>query len=100
VSKAVSVEHLKSKIPDDADPDDLDAKTVYPDVIVHNRGEHYENLLVIEAKKSGGSGEYDREKLTAYRDELKYDFGVFVTFSVGGQDEDSPYPCEWSSFEE
>ena len=61
VSKAVPMEYLKSRISDDVDPEDLDAKTVYPDVIVHNRGEQYENLLVIEAKKSGRSGEYVRE---------------------------------------
>ncbi|SER27686.1 hypothetical protein [Natrinema salaciae] len=100
VSKAIPMEYLKSKISDDVDPEDLDAKTVYPDVIVHKRGEHYENLLVIETKKSGSSGEYDREKLTAYVEELEYDFGVFVTLSVGGQGEDSPYDCDWYPFEE
>lgn len=94
VSKAVPMEYLKSKIPDDVDPEDLDAKTVYPDIIVHKRGEPYENLLLIEAKKSESSGEYDREKLTAYVEELEYECGVFVTFSVGGQGEDSPYDCD------
>lgn len=100
VSKAVPMEHLHSIIPDDADPEDLDAKTVYPDVIVHNRREPYENLLVIEAKKSERSGEYDREKLTAYVEELEYKFGVLVMFSVGGQGEDPPYDCDWYPFEE
>lgn len=99
VSKTVSMEHLKSKIPDDLDPEDLDAKTVYPDVIVHNRGEHYGNLLVIEAKKSGSAGVYDREKITAYKKELEYDFGVFITFSVGRHDEDPPYFCDWYPFD-
>lgn len=99
VSKAVSMEHLNSIIPAGADPEDLDAKTVYPDVIVHKRGEPYENLLVIEAKKSGSSSEYDREKLTAYVEELEYKFGVFVTFSIGGNDEEPPYLCDWHPFE-
>lgn len=100
VSKAVPMEYLKSKIPDDVDPEDLDAKTVYPDVIVHNRGETYENLLVIEAKKSGGSGEYDREKLTAYKEELRYKHGVFVTFKGIRAGEDPGYCCDWHPFEE
>jgi hypothetical protein len=100
VSKSVSMEYLKSKIPDDVDPEDLDAKTVYPDVIVHNRGERYENLLVIEAKKSGRSGEYDREKLTAYKEELRYEHGVFVTFEGFRPGEDPGYCCDWHPFEE
>lgn len=99
-SKAVSMEYLKSEISDDVDPRDLDAKTVYPDVIVHNRGERYENLLVIEAKKSGRSGEYDREKLTAYKEELRYDHGVFVTFKGIRPGEDPGYCCDWYPFEE
>lgn len=100
VSKKVSMDHLKSKIPDDVDPEDLDAKTVYPDVIVHNRGEPYENLLVVEAKKSGRSGEYDREKVTAYKKELKYEHGLFVTFEGTRQDEEPDYSCDWYPFEE
>lgn len=100
VSKSISMEHLKSKISDDVDPEDLDAKTVYPDVIVHNRGERYENLLVIEAKKSGRSGEYDREKLTAYKEELRYEHGVFVTFEGIRSSEDPSYCCDWHPFEE
>ncbi len=100
VSKSISMEHLKSKISDDVDPEDLDAKTVYPDVIVHNRGERYENLLVIEAKKSGRSGEYDREKLRAYKEELRYEHGVFVTFKGIRAGEDPGYCCDWHPFEE
>lgn len=100
VSKTVPMDYLKSKIPDDVDPEDLDAKTVYPDVIVHSRGETFENLLVIEAKKSGGSGEYDREKLTAYKDELRYEHGVFVTFKGIRGGEDPGYCCDWHPFEE
>ncbi|WP_202613902.1 hypothetical protein [Halostella pelagica] len=99
VSKAVSMEHLKSKIPDDVDLEDLGAKTVYPDVIVHIRGERYENLLVIEAKKSGRSGKYDREKITAYKEELRYEHGVFVTFTGVRPNGDPGYHCDWHPFE-
>ncbi|ELZ08327.1 hypothetical protein C479_13348 [Halovivax asiaticus JCM 14624] len=100
VSKAVSMEHLTSKIPDNVDPEDLDAKTVYPDIIVHNRGDHYDNLLVVEAKKSGRSGEYDREKITAYKKELRYEHGVFVTFTGVRPEEDPGYCWDWHPFEE
>lgn len=100
VSKTVPIEYLNSKISDDVDPGDLDAKTVYPDVIVHNRGERYENLLVIEAKKSGRSGEYDRDKLTAYKEELRYEHGVFVTFEGIRPGEDLGYSCDWYPFGE
>ena len=100
VSKSISMKHLKSKISDDGDPEDLDAKTVYPDIIAHNRGERYENLLVIEAKKSGRSGEYDRDKLTAYKEELRYEHGVFVTFKGIRAGEDPGYCCDWHPFEE
>jgi hypothetical protein len=100
VSKAVPMEYLKSKIPDDVDPEDLDAKTVYPDIIVHNRGGRYENLLVIEAKKSGRSGEYDREKITAYKEELRYEHGVFVTFTGVTPGGDPGYCWDWHPFEE
>jgi hypothetical protein len=100
VSKSISTKQLKSEISDDVDPEDLDAKTVYPDVIVHDRGEHYENLLVIEAKKSGRSGGYDRDKLTAYKEELRYEHGVFVTFEGVRPGEDPGYGCDWHPFEE
>lgn len=100
VSKSVSMEHLKSKISGDVDPEDLDAKTVYPDIIIHHRGEPYENLLVIEAKKSGRSGEYDREKINAYKCELHYKHGVFVRFEGMRQNEEPDYCCDWHPFEE
>ncbi|MFC5366287.1 hypothetical protein [Salinirubrum litoreum] len=100
VSKSISMEHLRSKISDSVDPEDLDAKTVYPDIVVHKRGERNENLLVIEAKKSGRSGEYDREKLTAYKEELGYEHGVFVTFEGIGLSEGPGYCCDWHPFEE
>lgn len=99
-SKVVSMKCLESKIPDNKDPKDLDAKTVYPDVVVHSRGEPNKNLLVIEAKKSGRSGEYDREKLTAYKQELKYEYGVFVTFKGCRSNEDPGYCCDWYPFED
>jgi hypothetical protein len=64
---------------------DTDARTVYPDIIVHKRlGD--DNLLVIEAKKSSreDNGEWDKEKLKAFKGEpFKYRMALFVNFHIG-----------------
>jgi hypothetical protein len=64
---------------------DTEAKTVYPDVIVHERGLP-NNALVVELKKTqvGGAANFDRDKLRAYTDkQFRYALGAFVTFSIG-----------------
>ena len=63
---------------------DTDAKTVYPDIIVHHRGKEKQNLLVIEAKKKSnrsGPGR-DENKLRSFADELGYQHCVLVIFDV------------------
>jgi len=80
-------------------PDDLEAKTVFPDIIVHHRGTQ-ENLLAIEVKKAHAeTNTNDREKLLAFaQDErYRYQFGLFlrlgptgcteIQFYVEGKDE-------------
>lgn len=64
---------------------DLNAVTVYPDIIVHRRATD-ENLLVIEMKKSNSNEdiEYDLIKLKGYKNELRYKCAVFLLFSVAG----------------
>ena len=57
--------------------------TVYPDVIIHQRGSEEHNLLVIEAKKSGNSGDGDRQKVRAYMRHLGYEYGLFLRFDTG-----------------
>ena len=67
-------------------PDDLEAKTVFPDIIVHHRGTQ-ENLLVIEVKKANGkTNTNDREKLLAFvQDEnFHYQFGLFLRLGPTG----------------
>ena len=61
----------------------LGGQIVVPDVIVHQRGEE-KNLLVIEAKKSNSAGEdqADLEKLQSFKDELNYKHALFVKFTV------------------
>lgn len=69
--------------------------TVYPDVIIHQRGSEEDNLLVIEAKKSGNSSDGDRQKIRAYLQHLDYDYGLFVRFDTGQDFEEPGYSCEW-----
>jgi len=69
-------------------PDDHDdeAKTVYPDVIAHHRGEA-DNFLVLEFKKSTShvSRDIDRRKLQGYKRQLGYAHALFVEVGTGGQ---------------
>ena len=88
--------------------DELEAKTVFPDIVVHRRGER-ENLLVIEFKKSNGSREtHDLEKLRAFTspESFAYRHGLFLRLGdtgcrtadhfVGGGKSDS-WASEFSS---
>ena len=68
---------------------DVDAQTVYPDIIVHHRNTTL-NLLVIEAKKTNrrASVVNDEDKLAAYtlpqsEGGLGYPFAAQVLFAVG-----------------
>ncbi len=56
---------------------------VYPDIIVHKRGED-RNLVVIEAKKFGDeAGKYcDLLKLKEYKNQLGYEFCFFIEFET------------------
>ncbi len=65
-------------------PDDTNAKTVFPDIIVHQRGSD-ENLLVIEVKKSTNRDDasYDCEKLNAFQNELGYTYAAFIMLRTG-----------------
>ena len=55
--------------------DDIDAKTVYPDIIIHERGTQVTNLLVIEAKRRGpklARRHKDYLKLCAFTDPERF----------------------------
>lgn len=64
--------------------DDLDAKTVYPDIIIHHRNTR-NNLLLLEIKKSSNTdeGKCDIEKLKMFIKDLNYHFGLFINFKIG-----------------
>ena len=63
---------------------DTNAKTVYPDIIIHHRGTA-ENLVVIEIKKTTNSDgtTFDIKKLKAFKEELCYRFSVSLILKTG-----------------
>ena len=77
------------KIDSDPIPDaQLDAgSNVFPDIIIHHRGNNEYNLLIIEAKKrhnfNGCIDDYDRKKIEAFKADLHYRCGAAITFFVG-----------------
>jgi hypothetical protein len=68
-------------------PSDDNAATVFPDIIVHHRGQRGEqaNLLVLEAKKSGASDELDKFKLEEFMNDHQYNYchAVLLRFVTG-----------------
>jgi hypothetical protein len=65
-------------LPTSADNDE--AVTVFPDIIVHRRGDNDHNLLVVEMKKAAARTDlaYDCQKLRAFRRELKYTWAAHL----------------------
>jgi len=61
---------------------DATVLTIFPDIIVHNRGNKNCNILVIELKKNLSNSKakkFDIYKLERYTsDELKYQLGAFI----------------------
>ncbi len=74
--------NLKLEIKDTKSTD-LKQTTVYPDIIIHKRGNNEDNLLVIEVKKeeNNSSKDYDTNKLKAFTNQLNYKFGFFIEFN-------------------
>ncbi len=72
--------------PEPINSDDTEAKTVFPDIIVHKRGNNDDNLLVIEIKKADRDTMIDEKKLKAFTNkcQLKYALGCLLTFSKSG----------------
>ena len=68
----------------DPDPEDTEAKTVYPDIVAHKRGTK-ENFLVIEFKKTSSTvdRDIDRIKLEGYSRQLGYANALYVELVVG-----------------
>ncbi|MDT3778260.1 hypothetical protein PJI16_11900 [Nitrospira sp. MA-1] len=76
--------------------DDTEAKTVFPDIIVHHRNEN-SNLLVIEVKKTSNpdNGNFDRRKLEEFiKPPFNYQYGLFLRLNVGVSDM-ADYELDW-----
>ena len=68
-----------------------EADTIYPDIIVHKRGNQDNNLLVIEVKKTSNpkSGNSDKEKIEELMSPpYNYTFGLFLRIDVYGENDD------------
>ncbi len=67
---------------------DTTQKTVYPDIIIHKRGDDRDNFLVIEVKKfvnvRNSNRDFDFQKLKAFTDQLDYSLGLYLEFSENG----------------
>ena len=71
--------------PKETPVEDLEAKTVFPDIIIHERGHDENNLMVIEIKKNNSTqdAENDFMKLRAFTSqEYRYTTGLFLRFDV------------------
>jgi len=60
------------------------AKTVFPDIIIHRRNSS-DNLVAIEVKKTTNpiSDDEDLQKLQAYKEQIGYVYAVFIRFVTG-----------------
>ncbi|MEW8348578.1 MAG: hypothetical protein AB2687_09725 [Candidatus Thiodiazotropha taylori] len=58
--------------------------SVFPDIIVHQRMTEH-NFIVVEVKKTTNteSSDCDLMKLEAFREELGYEYGLFIRFKAG-----------------
>jgi hypothetical protein len=66
--------------------EDSDARTAFPDIIVHRRGTP-DNFLVLELKKSTNKTDraVDFAKLRGYKRCLGFKFAAYLEFATGGQ---------------
>lgn len=85
--KQLLKEEIESK---EIEPDDTQATTVYPDIIIHKRYTDDNNLLVIEAKKRvplGETSKSDEEKLIGFtsKGDFHYRYGAFINFQITSQ---------------
>lgn len=94
VTKRLQLKDLCRTYPNYAKPEDIKGTTVYPDIIIHQRGEsglgiHSSNLLVAEVKKSSNrsssSRGFDHCKIEQYVKQINYQVGLFIDIgeSVG-----------------
>ena len=92
-------EKIKKLRPKTIRSDDDDAKTVYPDIIIHHRNTD-DNLLIIEIKKNASKSdkENDIDKIKGFIEEYKYSYGLFIDFITIGAKKGRIKPKQWFSW--
>jgi hypothetical protein len=60
-------------------------RLVYPDIVVHHRGDDRDNLLVVELKKTTNNEPRDCDfaKIAALKEQYGYTAGVFIEMPAG-----------------
>lgn len=83
---------IRSQI-DLRDLDQPGERRVYPDVIVHRRGDDFENWLVLEAKRGNSCDDLDRMKVEALIEQYGYRWGVLLSLGMNADGWDPRW--EW-----
>jgi hypothetical protein len=80
---------------DKIDWNDTEAKSVFPDIIIHCRGGNGPNLLVIEVKKSSNKANrnHDYNKLIEYVNKLHYNSALFL--KIGTKSDTGKWTLDW-----
>jgi hypothetical protein len=76
---------LFKNLPKNVNTKSIHAKTVFPDVVVHKRGNQGDNLLVLEIKKASSPAtgtKYDYVKLNGFIDCFNYVFAVHLVIDA------------------
>ena len=80
ISEDEMLDIAKDKIRED------ETYSVYPDIIIHNRGNNENNYLVIEVKKTQSDKKYkkfDYLKLKKFTTQYRYRLGAYLEFKTG-----------------
>ena len=77
-------------------PDNPQSGKIYPDIIVHDRGNDLKNILAIEIKKCERDGIIeDEQRLKTFTlEQHKYKFGLLIIFNVKEKYQIFPI-CKW-----
>lgn len=72
-------------------------KRVFPDIVVHRRGDDEENILVVEIKMTTNkqARKCDLIKLEAFREQLRYKVGAFIDLPAGKEAAKKEVTLEW-----
>lgn len=93
--KGLGIEPKDIEMPDENG--NLITSRVFPDIIVHERGNNLRNLLVVEVKKSTNAvpDEHDHAKLQALCWQLQYKNGLFLRLSTGPEADLGMVQYDW-----